>query len=441
MKSNRTLDTADPAGSVPPDFLEIAADWVSKRSAIKLGGAQAIMVAGFASDGVATRAWTFVLTDKDGDVDTFVQCTGIDEFGNDDLAWKRNSDGAISKVAQSAYKKALQKTFFNMPDSDPAFWTTVSKAIPIARAIREEGMTATAVNGVLRLKGGRSNRAAAMRNATSISALAKIAKSHCETMHPGKVKEQEISGQAMPQRLTVELETTADTIRPAHSFRPLSKMANFLARASRASANDGKSHDPVFVPPSDQPPSALHPVEGAEKLKEEIDSASGAEFETVNEPRDFAYHDAAKARDGPEARKKPAMLDVTVRLPRHVVERYPDLKAMRDEWVRHVENLPYPHKEAKISSSFVSFARGGSSGNGYSIRIIEKIKSADDSLLGVQFGLACIADDISVSEASRKLGVTRQTIYGWFLGTALPREIKATMIRAFLASKRADPNE
>ena len=415
MKSKHILDTADLTADVTPDFLAIAADRVSKRAAINQSDAQAIMVAGFASDGVATRAWSFVITDKDGVVDTFVECTGIDEFGNDDLVWKRNSDGAISKAAQSAYKRAVQKTFFNMPDSDPAFWTTVSKAIPMARAVREEGMTATVVNGLLRLEGGQSNRAAAMRNAKSLSALAKIAKGHSETLHQGKVKEQEISGRAMPQRRIVELEATADTIRPANSSPPLSKMANSLARASRTSASGGESDDPVFASPSSQLPSTFHPVEGAEKLKEEIDSSYGA-----------------------EAGKKPAMLNVTVRLPRHVVERYPDLKAMRDDWVRYVENLPCTGKEAEISSSSVSFARGENSGNGYSVRIIEKIKSADDSLLGVQFGLACIADDISVSEASLKLGVTRQTIYGWFLGTALPRKTKVAMIRSFLASRRAD---
>ena len=441
IKSTSILDTANPTSSMTPDFLAIALDGLSKRAPIKQSGAQAMMVAGFASDGVATRAWTFVITDKDGEVDTFVECTGIDEFGNDDLAWKRNRDGAISKVAQSAYKKALQKTFFNMPDSDPALWTSVSKAILIARAIREEGMTATVVNGTLRLEGGHSHRAAAMRNAESLSALAKIAKSQGEALHRGKVREQEISEQAMPQKPTVERAAIADTIRSANSFRPLSNMVSFLARASRASANDGESHNPAFVSSSNQLPSVHDPVQGTKKLNEEIVSPPcGAEFETVDESRDLAYLETTEAPYGPKAKKKTAMLNVTVQLPRHVVERYPDLKAMRDDWVRHVENLPYLHREAEISSSDVSFARGGSLGNGYSIRIIEKIKSANDRLLGVQFGLACIADDISVSEASRKLGVTRPTIYSWFLGTSLPRDTKATIIRAFLASRRADPN-
>jgi hypothetical protein len=46
---------------------------------------------------------------------------------------------------------------------------------------------------------------------------------------------------------------------------------------------------------------------------------------------------------------------------------------------------------------------------GYSIRVVEAIKNADVNHLGVQLGLACIANDISVSEAARALGITRQT--------------------------------
>lgn len=39
------------------------------------------------------------------------------------------------------------------------------------------------------------------------------------------------------------------------------------------------------------------------------------------------------------------MAHVTIRMPRHVIDRYPDLKTMRDDWVRYVESLPYPGKE------------------------------------------------------------------------------------------------
>ena len=42
--------------------------------------------------------------------------------------------------------------------------------------------------------------------------------------------------------------------------------------------------------------------------------------------------------------RKPAMVHVTLRLPKHVIERYPDLKTMRDAWVRYVETLSYTCK-------------------------------------------------------------------------------------------------
>lgn len=59
--------------------------------------------------------------------------------------------------------------------------------------------------------------------------------------------------------------------------------------------------------------------------------------------------------------------------------------------------------------------------NGYSIRIAEAIKSADGNLLGVQLGRLCLAHNISVIEIARSLGVTRQTVYGWFRGITIPQ--------------------
>jgi hypothetical protein len=163
-------------------FLPLAAQAAIKGKAeidsakAKGAAALAVMTAGFASDEVAERLWSFDITGNAGDVHTHVRCTGLNEFGNDDLEWKRNSEGAISKVAQSAFKTGLQNTFFNLPESNPAVWTMASKAIPMARAIREEGMIATIENGELKLSGGTSERAKAMTEAKSLSALAKVAK-------------------------------------------------------------------------------------------------------------------------------------------------------------------------------------------------------------------------------------------------------------------------
>jgi hypothetical protein len=170
--------TADEAA----EFLPLAAQAAIKGKAdidsakAKGAAALAVMTAGFASDETAISAWTFDITGNAGDVHTQVACMGFNEFGNDDLAWKRNSEGAISKVAQTAYKTAFQNLFFNLPESNPAVWTMASKAVTMARAIREEGMIATIENGELKLSGGTSERAKAMTDAKSLSALAKVAK-------------------------------------------------------------------------------------------------------------------------------------------------------------------------------------------------------------------------------------------------------------------------
>lgn len=72
--------------------------------------------------------------------------------------------------------------------------------------------------------------------------------------------------------------------------------------------------------------------------------------------------------------------------------------------------------------------------HGYSIRVAEAIKEADGSLLGVQLGRACLARDIPVSTAAKALGVTRQTVYHWFLGLSEPRGKVIDAIKSYIAS-------
>jgi hypothetical protein len=136
--------------------------------------AQAVMIAGFSSDDVAMRDWSFDILASDGTVHEYVRTVGARDFGNTDLSWCRNGDGKISKTAQTAYKTALQSTFFSLIKPVASVWTSTSKAIPIAHAIRFEGMTATIANGELKLEGGDTERAKAMREAKTLSALAKV---------------------------------------------------------------------------------------------------------------------------------------------------------------------------------------------------------------------------------------------------------------------------
>ena len=70
---------------------------------------------------------------------------------------------------------------------------------------------------------------------------------------------------------------------------------------------------------------------------------------------------------------------------------------------------------------------------GYSIRVAEAIKAADSSHLGVQLGRACLARDVPVSVVAKNLGVTRQTVYHWFLGLSEPRGKTCDAIRTYIA--------
>lgn len=63
----------------------------------------------------------------------------------------------------------------------------------------------------------------------------------------------------------------------------------------------------------------------------------------VTEPRDYGYPEPPKARRGRGPGKKPAMVHVTIRMPKHVLDHYHgDTKRMRDDWVKHVESLSLP---------------------------------------------------------------------------------------------------
>lgn len=71
---------------------------------------------------------------------------------------------------------------------------------------------------------------------------------------------------------------------------------------------------------------------------------------------------------------------------------------------------------------------------GYSIRIAEAINAADSSHIGVKLGRACLVRDVPVSVVAEALGVTRQTVYQWFLGVSEPRGRTADAIQTYINS-------
>ena len=195
--------TANEAGS----FLPLAAQTAISGKAImdegkaKGANALALMVAGFASDEVAARPWDFEVKGSGDDIHEHVRMEGVAEFGGTEGAWRYNGNGGPSRVAQGAYKRALQNTFFNLPDNVPAVWTMASKAIPVALAIREEGMTAAIVEGKLVLEGGHSPRAEAMRVAKDVSALAKVAKDETGTSRNAPQNDKSETREASPAEI------------------------------------------------------------------------------------------------------------------------------------------------------------------------------------------------------------------------------------------------
>lgn len=132
----------------------------------------ALVIASLSHDDNAQRKWSFTIEGNGSDqAHHFVACTGIDEHGGTEGAWRYNTEGATSRVAQTAYKNAVMATFYNT--GSPAVWTMHSKAVPLVAAIRAEGMTASYTSGKLVLTGGDSDRAKAMREAKTLAALKK----------------------------------------------------------------------------------------------------------------------------------------------------------------------------------------------------------------------------------------------------------------------------
>jgi len=57
---------------------------------------------------------------------------------------------------------------------------------------------------------------------------------------------------------------------------------------------------------------------------------------------------------------------------------------------------------------------------GYSKKFAMSNRQADQSHVGVKLGRVCIDKDIPVPHVAEYLGVSRQAVYMWFLGRAIP---------------------
>jgi len=70
---------------------------------------------------------------------------------------------------------------------------------------------------------------------------------------------------------------------------------------------------------------------------------------------------------------------------------------------------------------------------GYSQLIVAANKTASGKLLGVKLGRYCIANDIPVADVMEFFGVSKQTVYNWFIGKNEPSKSYQREITEFLA--------
>lgn len=64
--------------------------------------------------------------------------------------------------------------------------------------------------------------------------------------------------------------------------------------------------------------------------------------------------------------------------------------------------------------------------------LIERNKKADRRHLGVAIGRLCIAQSIPVSDVADMLGVSRMTIYNWFMGVHEPQAAYVPALTEYL---------
>lgn len=69
---------------------------------------------------------------------------------------------------------------------------------------------------------------------------------------------------------------------------------------------------------------------------------------------------------------------------------------------------------------------------GYSMRFVTANKEASIRHIGVRLGRLCIKEDIPIQDIAKKLAVSRQSVYNWFIGTTLPHPKMREKIRILM---------
>lgn len=69
---------------------------------------------------------------------------------------------------------------------------------------------------------------------------------------------------------------------------------------------------------------------------------------------------------------------------------------------------------------------------GYSLSLLKANQAANQKSIGVQLGKYCIGNDIPVVDVAETFGVSRQTVYSWFIGQHEPQAEMAEIISNWL---------
>jgi len=74
----------------------------------------------------------------------------------------------------------------------------------------------------------------------------------------------------------------------------------------------------------------------------------------------------------------------------------------------------------------------GKTSYGYSLRLVKLNGAASVASLGVQLGRTCIEHNVPVVDVAGRLGVSRQTVYNWFIGRSIPMKSTEQKINRFI---------
>ncbi|MCH9834014.1 helix-turn-helix domain-containing protein [bacterium] len=75
---------------------------------------------------------------------------------------------------------------------------------------------------------------------------------------------------------------------------------------------------------------------------------------------------------------------------------------------------------------------------GYDQLVVAAVLGATPITPAVELGRFCVEHNVSVDTVSRRLGVSRQTVYSWFTGARTPRPKKLVELIELLAVLRTE---